>query len=45
MLDFMGAIRVEGRPAGLPPVVVGGLALALVAVVFLANAVGRRVRD
>ncbi|SHE96703.1 hypothetical protein [Streptoalloteichus hindustanus] len=45
VLDFMGVIRVDGEPAGLPLAVVVGLAAVMVAAVFLADALGRRVRD
>ncbi|GAA0713177.1 hypothetical protein Drose_15685 [Dactylosporangium roseum] len=33
-LDFMGALRAAGRPVGPSPVLVGGLALALVTAAF-----------
>ncbi|MEV5593207.1 hypothetical protein [Streptomyces sp. NPDC052496] len=45
VFDFMGAIRIEGRPAGLPPVVVLALAAALVTVAFLTDAARRLSRD
>ena len=38
-LDVMGAVRVDGRPVGPPPVLVVGLALALLVVALLVTAV------
>ncbi|GAB3986800.1 hypothetical protein V1634_05290 [Plantactinospora veratri] len=37
-LDFMGAVRVDGRPAGPAPLLVAGGALALLGLAFLAGA-------
>ncbi|MEF3118523.1 hypothetical protein [Streptomyces chrestomyceticus] len=45
VFDFMGAIRIEGQPAGLPPTVVLAVAVVLVAVVFLVGAMRRLSRD
>ncbi|WP_033037060.1 hypothetical protein [Streptomyces monomycini] len=41
VFDFMGAIRIEGQPAGLPPAVVLAVSAVLGAVVFLTGAVRR----
>ncbi|MEU4201577.1 ABC transporter permease [Streptomyces sp. NPDC026294] len=41
VFDFMGAIRIEGQPAGLPPAVVLTASAVLVAVVFLTGAMRR----
>ncbi|MFI2237559.1 ABC transporter permease [Streptomyces chrestomyceticus] len=45
VFDFMGAIRVEGQPAGLPPAVVLAVAVVLVGVVFLVGSVRRLSRE
>ncbi|MEU7150392.1 hypothetical protein AB0B15_20500 [Streptomyces sp. NPDC045456] len=45
VFGFMGAIRVERQPAGLPPGVVLAVAAVLVAVVFLSGAARRLSRD
>ncbi|MEQ4301482.1 hypothetical protein ABNF97_08835 [Plantactinospora sp. B6F1] len=37
-LDFMGAVRLDGRPAGPGPLLVAGCALALLALAFLVGA-------
>ncbi|MGX7675921.1 hypothetical protein [Plantactinospora sp. DSM 117369] len=37
-LDVMGAVRVDGRPAGPSPLLVGGCALALLGLAFLVGA-------
>lgn len=43
-LDFMGAVRVDGSPAGPGPLLVGALSAALLAGVFLAGAARRNVK-
>ena len=37
-VDFLGAVTVHGRPAGVPPFVTGGIALAMLAGAFLTSA-------
>ncbi|MFF3269719.1 hypothetical protein ACFYWU_02125 [Streptomyces chrestomyceticus] len=43
--DFMGAIRIGGQPAELPPAVVPAMAVVLVAAVFLVGAMRRLSRE
>lgn len=43
-LDFMGASRVDGRPAGPSPVLVVALSAAMLAVVFLVGSARRNVK-
>ncbi|MBD0674845.1 hypothetical protein BU198_30115 [Streptomyces sp. CBMA156] len=43
-LDFMGAVRVNGSPAGPGPLLVGALSAAMLAVVFVAGAARRNVK-
>ncbi|MFH8348633.1 hypothetical protein [Streptomyces sp. NPDC018045] len=45
LFDFMGAIRIEGRQAGLPPAVVLTVSALLVAVVFMTGSMRRLSRD
>ncbi|KJS56962.1 hypothetical protein VM98_04315 [Streptomyces rubellomurinus subsp. indigoferus] len=44
-LDFMGAVRRNGGPAGPSPLLVAGLAAAMLAVVFLVGAARRNVKE
>ncbi|MFJ6379617.1 hypothetical protein ACIQI7_06330 [Kitasatospora sp. NPDC092039] len=44
-VDFMGAVRVGGSPAGPGPLLVGALSAAMLAVVFLVGAARRNVKD
>ncbi|MGW7448689.1 ABC transporter permease [Kitasatospora sp. NPDC054795] len=43
-VDFMGAVRVDGSPAGPGPLLVGALSAAMLAVVFLVGAARRNVK-
>ncbi|MET8542501.1 hypothetical protein ABZW03_17870 [Kitasatospora sp. NPDC004799] len=43
-VDFMGAVRVNGGPAGPGPLLVGALSAAMLAVVFLVGAARRNVK-
>ncbi|MGW3228009.1 hypothetical protein [Kitasatospora sp. NPDC001095] len=43
-VDFMGAIRVNGSPAGPGPLLVGALSAAMLAVVFLVGSIRRNVK-
>ncbi|MFJ6617240.1 hypothetical protein ACIQOW_06595 [Kitasatospora sp. NPDC091335] len=43
-LDFMGAVRVNGSPAGPGPLLVGALSAAMLAVVFVVGAARRNVK-
>ncbi|MFE7531656.1 ABC transporter permease [Kitasatospora sp. NPDC057542] len=43
-VDFMGAVRVNGSPAGPGPLLVGALSAAMLAVVFLVGAARRNVK-
>ncbi|MFJ8628665.1 hypothetical protein ACIRD3_38285 [Kitasatospora sp. NPDC093550] len=43
-LDFMGAVRVDGRPAGPSPLLIVALSAAMLAVVFLVGSARRNVK-
>ncbi|MEV7930874.1 hypothetical protein [Kitasatospora sp. NPDC088264] len=43
-LDFMGAVRVAGRPAGPSPLLIAALSAAMLAVVFLVGSARRNVK-
>ena len=44
-VDFMGAVRESGRPAGPSPLLVGGAAALMLAIVLAAGVVRRNVRN